>query len=165
MRRKLVDIKSLRLTHHPVIKTLTQDDVLTQYPLEMLDILSTQTLQCLIEQIVLPVVIDETSNDESYLLLKPEPVFEMLRKRSVVQTMKIQLLIYETEATEAVINTLLFEQTSLNYLNASEHWQNLHPRWKLRKQQDTEITPQNVLAKLADRKPAALRKKQVNHGI
>lgn len=35
----------------------------------MLDILSTQTLQCLIDQIVLPVVIDETSNDESYLLL------------------------------------------------------------------------------------------------
>ena len=71
MRRKLVDIKSLRLTHHPVIKTLTRDDVLMQYPLEMLDILSTQTLQCLIDQIVLPVVIDETSNDESYLLLKP----------------------------------------------------------------------------------------------
>ena len=79
--------------------------------------------------------------------------------------MKIQLLIYETEATEAVINTLLFEQTSLNYLNSSEHWQNLHPRWKLRKQQHIEITPQNALAKLANRKPPALRKKQVNHGI
>ena len=165
MRRKLVDIKSLRLAHHPVIKTLTRDDYLLQYPIDILDILCSQTLQYLIDQIVLPVVIDETSNDESYLLLKPEPVFEMLRKRSVVQTMKIQLLIYETEATEAVINTLLFEQTSLNYLNASEHWQNLHSRWKLRKQQDTEITPQNVLAKLANRKPAALRKKQVNHGI
>ena len=165
MRRKLVDIKSLQLTHHPVIKTLTRDDVLMQYPLEMLDILSTQTLQYLIDQIVLPVVIDETSDQEAYWLLKPDPVFEMLRNRSAVRTMKIQLLVYETEAAEAIINALLFEQTSLNYLNASEHWQNLHPRWKLRKQQDTEITPQNVLAKLADRKPAALRKKQVNHGI
>ena len=165
MRRKLVDIKSLQLTHHPVIKTLTRDDVLMQYPLEMLDILSTQTLQCLIDQIVLPVVIDETSDQETYLLLKPDPVFEMLRNRSAVRTMKIQLLVYETEAAEAIINALLFEQTSLNYLNASEHWQNLHSRWKLRKQQHIEITPQNALAKLANRKPPALRKKQVNHGI
>ena len=165
MRRKLVDIKSLRLTHHPVIKTLTRDDVLMQYPLEMLDILSSQTLQYLIDQIVLPVVIDETSDQEAYWLLKPDPVFEMLRNRSAVRTMKIQLLIYEAEVAEAVMNCLLFEQTSLNYLNASEHWQNLHSRWKLRKQQNIEITPQNALAKLANRKPAALRKKQVNHGI
>ena len=165
MRRKLVDIKSLRLAHHPVIKTLTRDDVLMQYPIDILDILSSQTLQYLIDQIVLPVVIDETSDQEAYWLLKPDPVFEMLRNRSAVRTMKIQLLVYETEAAEAIINALLFEQTSLNYLNASEHWQNLHSRWKLRKQQDTEITPQNVLAKLANRKPAALRKKQVNHGI
>lgn len=165
MRRKLVDIKSLRLAHHPVIKTLTRDDYLLQYPIDILDILSSQTLQYLIDQIVLPVVIDETSDQETYLLLKPDPVFEMLRNRSAVRTMKIQLLIYEAEVAEAVMNCLLFEQTSLNYLNASEHWQNLHSRWKLRKQQDTEITPQNVLAKLANRKPAALRKKQVNHGI
>jgi len=165
MRRKLVDIKSLRLAHHPVIKTLTRDDVLMQYPIDILDILSSQTLQYLIDQIVLPVVIDETSDQEAYWLLKPDPVFEMLRNRSAVRTMKIQLLIYEAEVAEAVMNCLLFEQTSLNYLNASEHWQNLHSRWKLRKQQNIEITPQNALAKLANRKPAALRKKQVNHGI
>ena len=84
MRRKLVDIKSLRLAHHPVIKTLTRDDYLLQYPIDILDILSSQTLQYLIDQIVLPVVIDETSDQETYLLLKPDPVFEMLRNRSAV---------------------------------------------------------------------------------
>ena len=165
MRRKLVDIKSLQLKPHPIIKTLTQDDLLFEYPIENLNILCPRTLHYLLEQIALPVTQEEHSNDEIYFLLKPDPCFEMLRNHSVVQTMKIQLLIYEVTEVEALINALLFEQTALNYLNASENWQNLHNRWQLRKKEKQGLLPLNELAKLANRKPSVLRKRQITNGI
>ena len=83
----------------------------------------------------------------------------------MVQTMKIQLLIYEVTEVEALIDALLFEQTSLNYLNASENWQNLYNRWQLRKKEKQELLTLNELTKLAKRKPSALRKKQITNGI
>lgn len=165
MRRKLVEIKSLQLKLHPTIKTLTQDDRFFEYPIKNLNILCPRTLHYLIEQITLPVTHEEHSNDEIYFLLKPDPCFEILRNHSMVQTMKIQLLIYEVTEVEALIDALLFEQTSLNYLNASENWQNLYNRWQLRKKEKQELLTLNELTKLAKRKPSALRKKQITNGI
>lgn len=157
MKKKVIEIKKLIISNHPVVQQLTSQDNKIFSPQKNLNSISPLQLDILLQQICLPVA-QNTSEPESYFLLKPCPDFLLLEQHPDAKNKKIQLHIYDEEESSLVIPTLLFQHRALHYETFKACSENLRARWSLAKELGITRPSLKALSNLAGVDHSTFRK-------
>lgn len=154
-KQKSIPFDNAKLKIHPLLVTLTKNDVTQLKVNQSIGELPIEVIQTLFDLNPLPVAL--STDDDCYLTLAPSGILERFKAHPLSKKLSLKLYVYPTDAIEHVLSvTLLYNYAVTLYLK-NGFSTNIQRRLSCFKEHSIHAPKKTILANLANTSPSIFR--------